>query len=74
MRNFGGRLPGEVAYYAPCGKKLRQCPDMVKVSSVLHLPRSLLTRQTNAGRKCTSLSDGAPRYKVVSCMGLMCLT
>lgn len=30
VRNFGGRLPGEVAYYAPCGKKLRQCPDMVK--------------------------------------------
>ncbi|XP_034350030.1 bromodomain adjacent to zinc finger domain protein 2B isoform X10 [Arvicanthis niloticus] len=30
VRNFGGRLPGEVAYYAPCGKKLRQCPDMIK--------------------------------------------
>ncbi|XP_029392101.1 bromodomain adjacent to zinc finger domain protein 2B isoform X7 [Mus pahari] len=30
VRNFGGRLPGEVAYYAPCGKKLRQYPDVIK--------------------------------------------
>ncbi|XP_060113153.1 bromodomain adjacent to zinc finger domain protein 2B isoform X10 [Heteronotia binoei] len=30
IRNFGGRLQGEVAYYAPCGKKLRQYPDVVK--------------------------------------------
>uniref|UniRef100_A0ABK0L7Y4 Bromodomain adjacent to zinc finger domain, 2B n=1 Tax=Rattus norvegicus TaxID=10116 RepID=A0ABK0L7Y4_RAT len=30
VRNFGGRLPGEVTYYAPCGKKLRQYPDMIK--------------------------------------------
>ncbi|TFJ95700.1 cysteine desulfurase [Platysternon megacephalum] len=31
IRNFGGRLQGEVAYYAPCGKKLRQYPEVVKV-------------------------------------------
>ncbi|XP_060113157.1 bromodomain adjacent to zinc finger domain protein 2B isoform X14 [Heteronotia binoei] len=33
IRNFGGRLQGEVAYYAPCGKKLRQYPDVVKYLS-----------------------------------------
>lgn len=31
IRNFGGRLQGEVAYFAPCGKKLRQYPEVVKV-------------------------------------------
>uniref|UniRef100_A0A670Z0H1 Bromodomain adjacent to zinc finger domain 2B n=1 Tax=Pseudonaja textilis TaxID=8673 RepID=A0A670Z0H1_PSETE len=30
IRNIGGRLQGEVAYYAPCGKKLRQYPEVVK--------------------------------------------
>ncbi|XP_073927015.1 bromodomain adjacent to zinc finger domain protein 2B isoform X21 [Castor canadensis] len=30
VRNFGGRLQGEVAYYAPCGKKLRQYPEVIK--------------------------------------------
>ncbi|XP_031446716.1 bromodomain adjacent to zinc finger domain protein 2B isoform X11 [Phasianus colchicus] len=30
IRNFGGRLQGEVAYFAPCGKKLRQYPEVVK--------------------------------------------
>nr|XP_056717573.1 bromodomain adjacent to zinc finger domain protein 2B isoform X7 [Euleptes europaea] len=30
IRNFGGRLQGEVSYYAPCGKKLRQYPEVVK--------------------------------------------
>ncbi|KAL6093248.1 hypothetical protein STEG23_034906, partial [Scotinomys teguina] len=30
VKNFGGRLPGEMAYYAPCGKKLRQYPDVMK--------------------------------------------
>ncbi|XP_044282755.1 bromodomain adjacent to zinc finger domain protein 2B-like isoform X12 [Varanus komodoensis] len=30
IRNFAGRLQGEVAYYAPCGKKLRQYPEVVK--------------------------------------------
>lgn len=33
IRNFGGRLQGEVAYFAPCGKKLRQYPEVVKVHS-----------------------------------------
>ncbi|XP_048201328.1 bromodomain adjacent to zinc finger domain protein 2B isoform X11 [Perognathus longimembris pacificus] len=33
VRNFGGRLQGEVAYYAPCGKKLRQYPDVIKYLS-----------------------------------------
>ncbi|NWX76065.1 BAZ2B protein, partial [Alca torda] len=32
IRNFGGRLQGEVAYFAPCGKKLRQYPEVVKCS------------------------------------------
>lgn len=30
VRNFGGRLQGEMAYYAPCSKKLRQYPDVIK--------------------------------------------
>ncbi|KAM7048934.1 bromodomain adjacent to zinc finger domain protein 2B isoform 10-T15 [Acridotheres tristis] len=30
IKNFGGRLQGEVAYFAPCGKKLRQYPEVVK--------------------------------------------
>ncbi|XP_042303071.1 bromodomain adjacent to zinc finger domain protein 2B isoform X10 [Sceloporus undulatus] len=33
IRNFAGRLQGEVAYYAPCGKKLRQYPEVVKYLS-----------------------------------------
>ncbi|KAM6421510.1 bromodomain adjacent to zinc finger domain protein 2B isoform 2-T2 [Rhynochetos jubatus] len=33
LRNFSGRLQGEVAYFAPCGKKLRQYPDVVKYLS-----------------------------------------
>lgn len=37
VRNFGGRLQGEVAYYAPCGKKLRQYPEVMKVNMFLHL-------------------------------------
>ncbi|XP_051022044.1 bromodomain adjacent to zinc finger domain protein 2B [Acomys russatus] len=30
VRNLSGRLPGELAYYAPCGKKLRQYPEVIK--------------------------------------------
>ncbi|XP_033868865.3 bromodomain adjacent to zinc finger domain protein 2B-like isoform X20 [Acipenser ruthenus] len=30
IREIGGRLQGEVAYYAPCGKKLRQYPEVMK--------------------------------------------
>uniref|UniRef100_A0A3B3RFA1 Bromodomain adjacent to zinc finger domain 2B n=1 Tax=Paramormyrops kingsleyae TaxID=1676925 RepID=A0A3B3RFA1_9TELE len=30
IRNLNGRVQGDVAYYAPCGKKLRQYPDVVK--------------------------------------------
>ncbi|KAM3861958.1 bromodomain adjacent to zinc finger domain protein 2B-like [Diretmus argenteus] len=30
IRTVAGRLQGEVAYYAPCGKKLRQYPDVMK--------------------------------------------
>lgn len=37
VRNFGGRLQGEVAYYAPCGKKLRQYPEVIKVNIFLHV-------------------------------------
>ncbi|XP_068263627.1 bromodomain adjacent to zinc finger domain protein 2B isoform X4 [Nyctibius grandis] len=33
IRNFGGRLQGEVTYFAPCGKKLRQYPEVVKYLS-----------------------------------------
>ncbi|KAG9340882.1 hypothetical protein JZ751_020075 [Albula glossodonta] len=33
IRNLGGRLQGDVAYYAPCGKKLRQYPDVMKYLS-----------------------------------------
>ncbi len=31
ITNMSGRLRGEVAYYTPCGRKLRQYPDVVKV-------------------------------------------
>ncbi|CAB1328440.1 unnamed protein product, partial [Coregonus sp. 'balchen'] len=31
--NVAGRLQGDVAYYAPCGKKLRQYPDVMKYLS-----------------------------------------
>uniref|UniRef100_A0A672JW32 Bromodomain adjacent to zinc finger domain protein 2B-like n=1 Tax=Sinocyclocheilus grahami TaxID=75366 RepID=A0A672JW32_SINGR len=30
IRNMSGRLRGEVAYYAPCGRKFRQYPDVIK--------------------------------------------
>ncbi|XP_061891132.1 bromodomain adjacent to zinc finger domain protein 2B isoform X16 [Entelurus aequoreus] len=30
IKNMAGRPQGEVAYYAPCGKKLRQYPDVMK--------------------------------------------
>ncbi|XP_047011907.1 bromodomain adjacent to zinc finger domain protein 2B isoform X9 [Ictalurus punctatus] len=30
IRNICGRVQGEVAYYAPCGKKLKKCPDVMK--------------------------------------------
>ncbi|KAG8432359.1 hypothetical protein GDO86_016848 [Hymenochirus boettgeri] len=30
IKNFGGRLQGEVTYYAPCGKKFRQYPEVMK--------------------------------------------
>ncbi|XP_062257957.1 bromodomain adjacent to zinc finger domain protein 2B-like isoform X1 [Platichthys flesus] len=30
IRSVAGRLQGEVAYFAPCGKKLRQYPDVTK--------------------------------------------
>ncbi|XP_061743401.1 bromodomain adjacent to zinc finger domain protein 2B isoform X15 [Nerophis ophidion] len=30
IKNVTGRPQGEVAYYAPCGKKLRQYPDVMK--------------------------------------------
>ncbi|XP_018597079.1 bromodomain adjacent to zinc finger domain protein 2B isoform X4 [Scleropages formosus] len=33
IKNVNGRLQGDVAYYAPCGKKLRQYPDVVKYLS-----------------------------------------
>ncbi|XP_056145592.1 bromodomain adjacent to zinc finger domain protein 2B-like isoform X2 [Lampris incognitus] len=33
IRAVAGRLQGEVAYYAPCGKKLRQYPDVMKYLS-----------------------------------------
>ncbi|KAJ3592240.1 hypothetical protein NHX12_007368 [Muraenolepis orangiensis] len=33
IQALGGRLQGEVSYYAPCGKKLRQYPDVMKYLS-----------------------------------------
>uniref|UniRef100_A0A671S4C3 Bromodomain adjacent to zinc finger domain protein 2B-like n=1 Tax=Sinocyclocheilus anshuiensis TaxID=1608454 RepID=A0A671S4C3_9TELE len=30
IRNMSGRLRGEVAYYTPCGRKLRQYADVIK--------------------------------------------
>lgn len=34
IRTVAGRLTGEVAYFAPCGKKIRQYPDVIKVTHV----------------------------------------
>lgn len=31
IKSMAGKPQGEVAYYAPCGKKLRQYPDVMKV-------------------------------------------
>ncbi|XP_068435318.1 bromodomain adjacent to zinc finger domain protein 2B isoform X4 [Clinocottus analis] len=33
IKSVAGRSQGEVAYYAPCGKKLRQYPDVMKYLS-----------------------------------------
>ncbi|XP_046708653.1 bromodomain adjacent to zinc finger domain protein 2B isoform X3 [Silurus meridionalis] len=33
IKSVGGRLQGDVAYYAPCGKRLRQYPDVMKYLS-----------------------------------------
>ncbi|XP_016093701.1 bromodomain adjacent to zinc finger domain protein 2B isoform X3 [Sinocyclocheilus grahami] len=33
MKTVGSRLQGDVAYYSPCGKRLRQYPDVVKYLS-----------------------------------------
>ncbi|XP_061131934.1 bromodomain adjacent to zinc finger domain protein 2B isoform X2 [Syngnathus typhle] len=33
IKNMSGRPQGDVAYYAPCGKKLRQYPDVMKYLS-----------------------------------------
>uniref|UniRef100_A0A3Q3EJ39 MBD domain-containing protein n=1 Tax=Kryptolebias marmoratus TaxID=37003 RepID=A0A3Q3EJ39_KRYMA len=33
IKSLAGRPQGEVAYYAPCGKKLRQYPDVMKYLS-----------------------------------------
>uniref|UniRef100_W5KB21 Bromodomain adjacent to zinc finger domain 2B n=1 Tax=Astyanax mexicanus TaxID=7994 RepID=W5KB21_ASTMX len=33
IKAVAGRLQGDVAYYAPCGKRLRQYPDVVKYLS-----------------------------------------
>ncbi|KAJ8253343.1 hypothetical protein GJAV_G00211890 [Gymnothorax javanicus] len=33
IRTLNGRVQGDVSYYAPCGKKLRQYPDVVKYLS-----------------------------------------
>ncbi|XP_051985594.1 bromodomain adjacent to zinc finger domain protein 2B-like isoform X7 [Xyrauchen texanus] len=30
IKTAGGRIQGDVAYYTPCGKRLRQYPDVVK--------------------------------------------
>lgn len=43
MKTVGGRLQGDVAYYAPCGKRLRQYPDVVKVTLTC-FPRCLTLR------------------------------
>ncbi|XP_051562139.1 bromodomain adjacent to zinc finger domain protein 2B-like isoform X6 [Myxocyprinus asiaticus] len=33
IKTVGGRIQGDVAYYTPCGKRLRQYPDVVKYLS-----------------------------------------
>ncbi|TTI92359.1 Bromodomain adjacent to zinc finger domain protein 2B [Bagarius yarrelli] len=51
IKSAGGRLQGDVAYYAPCGKRLRQYPDVVKVNpDPSPFPHSLLV-PTNHPRK-----------------------
>lgn len=50
MKTVDGRLQGDVAYYAPCGKRLRQYPDVVKVTFTC-LPRCLALRPPQTPRK-----------------------
>lgn len=70
IRNFGGRLQGEVAYYAPCGKKLRQYPEVIKVHTFHQITYVwCLLRMFMGKKKCSPFSD-----KILSCMRLMYLT
>lgn len=52
IKAVAGRPQGEVAYYAPCGKKLRQYPDVMKV------PRPPLPQ-----KGCTVASNAQSRYR-----------
>ncbi|RXN32012.1 bromodomain adjacent to zinc finger domain 2B-like isoform X2 [Labeo rohita] len=40
ITNMSGRLRGEVAYYAPCGRKIRQYPDVIKARDDHYLTRN----------------------------------
>lgn len=52
IKSVAGRPQGEVAYYAPCGKKLRQYPDVMKVSESLRCSfvSSIIQKQMFVGK------------------------
>lgn len=58
IRNVAGRLQGEVAYFAPCGKKLRQYPDVMKVNlKVAKHFLKIIALGGGGGLRCVALID-----------------
>ena len=52
---MAGRPQGEVAYYAPCGKKLRQYPDVMKVLWFHTLVSLVVQKQMFVSKQMSSL-------------------
>uniref|UniRef100_A0A7N8WZP9 Bromodomain adjacent to zinc finger domain 2B n=1 Tax=Mastacembelus armatus TaxID=205130 RepID=A0A7N8WZP9_9TELE len=74
IRTVAGRLQGEVAYFAPCGKKLRQYPDVMKglqwfLLSEEEIAPSVIamdgrhSRRTKSEHEMTGGSTGARQWK-----------
>lgn len=74
IRNFGGRLQGEVAYYAPCGKKLRQYPEVIKVHTFHQITHIWCLLCMLMEKKSTLLSQISSLMQNVVCLGLMYFT
>lgn len=39
MRKLENRMKGETWYYTPCGRRMKQFPEIIKV---IHLPYSII--------------------------------